>query len=71
MSAAAASFGDAKRAASPNKSRIDLKEPPRLLIGGAPHHHAVDMVKMRAAASTLAMPPLSTTVRRGCAALSR
>ena len=27
--------------------RIDGEEPPRLLIGGAAHHHAVDMVQMR------------------------
>ena len=27
---------------------IDGQKPPRLLIGGTPHHHAVDMVQMRA-----------------------
>ncbi len=27
--------------------RIDRDQPPRLLIGGAAHHHAVDMSKMR------------------------
>ena len=39
--------------------RIDREQPPRLLIGGAAHHHAVDVLEMRRApASTLAMPPL-------------
>ena len=43
------------------EQRIDGEQPPRLLIGGAAHHHAVDVREMLPrACSTLAMPPLST-----------
>ena len=34
------------------EQRIDGKEPPRLLIGGAAHHDAVDMCRCASAAST-------------------
>ncbi len=29
------------------KLRVDREQPPRLLVGGAPHHHAVDMRQVR------------------------
>ena len=47
-SAAAASFGERKGSVFAEHIRIDRDQPPRLLIGGASHHHAVDMREMRA-----------------------
>ncbi len=35
-------------ASSPNTIGIDREQPPRLLIGRASHHHAIDMREMRA-----------------------
>jgi hypothetical protein len=57
-------------AASPNNS--DRREqPPRLLIGRPPQHHAIDMVEMRFASATLPMPPLMMMGTSGSAAFSR
>ena len=39
-------FAGIERRARAKDQRIDLQQPPRLLIGGAPHHDAIDMLKM-------------------------
>ncbi len=45
------------------------QKPPRLLIGRAAHHHAIDVREVRAACSTLAMPPLMRDVQSRMRAL--
>src|SRR5262249_30785015 len=41
-----AGLGIGNRRSLTEPLRIDSQQPPRLLIGGAPHHHAVEMAKM-------------------------
>ena len=47
ISAAAAVFAEVKAGGFAEDQRIDGDEPPRLLIGSAAHHHAIDMLQMR------------------------
>ena len=42
-----AALADGERRGLAEQQRIDRQQPPRLLIGGAAHHHAVDMREMR------------------------
>jgi len=51
---------------------IDLQETPRLLIGGAPHHDAIEMREMGPDLVEIDHAAIgSTTGRSGCAALRR
>ena len=72
MASAAASRAEASGAPRRTACGSTVEQAPRLLVGGAAHHDAVDAGKVRRRlASSVSMPPLSTMGSPGSRALSR